>query len=121
MGGVGCIIELVEQISFEFSVRRLGQVSAQYSRGSRFLEAPKAEAFSAALIVITRRADFPCDPSRQKTLLLVQSPWVSLSTEKPRSVEGRRAGLVAIRQGRIGQRGERPPQMVPLRCGGAVG
>jgi hypothetical protein len=33
------------------------------------------------------------------------------STEKPRSVGGRGRGLVAIRQGRIGQPGERPPQM----------
>ena len=53
---VGCIIEVIEQISFEFSVRSLGQVSAEYPRGSRFLEAPNAEASSAALIVITRRA-----------------------------------------------------------------
>jgi hypothetical protein len=78
---VGCIIELIEQISFEFSVRSLGQVSAEYPRGSRFLEAPNAEAPIAALIVITRRADVPCDPSRQKLCCLCRA-HVSPSRQK---------------------------------------
>ena len=42
------------------------------------------------------------------------------STEKPRSVEGRGRGSFPPGRGASVKRGERPPQMVILKCGGAL-